>query len=278
MFSTAAAIAPLLLLLQSCGLPGNIPSLQAPTVPSGYFPDQSNNVFQFENQPQTNPGDFFGFEIYYKFYDNTTNTGSVQYQSDSTQLSSTATGPTQLVSLGYRRAYLYPPGYQQGSAITLPATPLIPVTSTALKTTTYQVTIDLSSAVGVSGTSSNVYPAVDINGTSTGVTIGRYLGLPPNYSGTLSGGNTDMLEGFGSADFSYDQATNNGGNPPGDLPTTLTQPSLLGQILPSGILLGLYAIAYGFVNLTIPIYSTPTALGYVVYTSPTISIYPSNPS
>ena len=257
----AVLLLPLLLALDSCGLPGAIPSLLPPVVPTG-ADASGNNVFAFENQPQVDPGDFYGFEIYYKFYDSTpgnpNGSASIQYQNDSTQLSSTVTGPSQLISLGYRRAYVYPSGYQQGAAITLPTTPLIPVTDPSLKTSTFPVTISFATAV--SGGSTNTYPEVLVNGQPIGVLMGRYLGNPPG-SGITTG--TNILEGFGSQDFALDQGPNNGASPVGDLPASIITEASGGQNV--SMILGLYAIAYGLVNFTTPVYSTPTPLDYVAY-------------
>lgn len=265
-----------LVLLASCGLPGIQPSIAAPVVPAAASDPNSSGIFTFNNGPQSSPNDFYGFEIYYKLYDDSSGNASTLYQGDVSQLSTTLTGPSQLVALGYRRAYLYPPGYTQGDAISSPTTPLIPITDTALKTTSFQVSIDFTGRGSSTSANQDFYPAVSINGQpmqisvagATGpVALGRYLGIPTGSNINLPGG-TDMVLGFGYGDFALDQGTGNGGSPAGDIPSSLVQATS-----PNGagsFVLGLFAIGYGLVDLTTPIYSVPTPLGYISYVNVTL--------
>lgn len=210
------------------------------------------------------PEDFFGFEIYYKFYRDDT---GIQYRQDSTTLSTAETGPSQLLNLQYRRAYLYPPNYQ-GQQISQPTIPLIPVSDSTLKTSPFIVTIDFRN--NVSPKASAYYPVVAINGTNLTIQVGsqssplriaRYFADPAEPLGS----GKYVVEGFGTGDFAYDQGMDNGMSPPGDIATSLITEA---NNSPGGtmqMIIGLYAIAYGLVNLTTPIYSQPIPIGYLTF-------------
>lgn len=253
---------PFAILIQACGLPGIQPNLSAPVSNQ----DTSNGKFTFTNVPQTSPDDFYGFEIYYKFYAD--DTGAL-YQQQSTSLTPDLTGYSQLVNqFGYRRAFSLPPGYTQGTQISQPSVPLIPVTNSALKTSQFTTTIDFSGMGSGGSSKTSYYPHVAINGTpvtiqigalSSPLTIARYMADPTQAAGS----GQYILHGFGTGDFATDQSIQNGLVPPGDVPQTLiADAENYGTI---SMIIGLYAIAYGLYNLTTPIYSTPTPLGYLTF-------------
>lgn len=244
----------ILLLLAGCGLPSEQPTLLAPTVPQGYFPDNTN-VFTFNNTPQPSTVVLLGFELYYKLYDNLDNPATVQYQTDEDKINNLLNpGISDLTSIGFKPLYALPAAYVQGNTIPTRTSPLVPLPSPSLAASSFAVDIPLG--VSGSGTGSppaqDFFPGVFVAGqASPEIQVARYLPNPQNTGSYI-------LKGFGSGDFALTDAIQNGG----DVPNTAVANSTTG--VPQSLLLAIYAIAYGQLpDFSNTLYSTPIPLGTI---------------
>ena len=252
----------------SCGLPSAYSSLDAPIAPNSS--DVGSNIFSFQNTPPSNP-DFtlLGFELYYKFYDNTQNLGGTSYNTEAAQFAASTNplpGTSALTALGYRPLWAAPtsPPYEYGDGSpyvpSQHSPPLFPIDS-AERQTTFQASIDFTPT---NTTGEYIYPSISTSYSSdTGIAIARYVTAlsgataPSGYLTTQPG---PELRGFGSQDFTqYDN----------DLPAVLqisgTTPSpyVSPAVADGSATLGLFVLAYGLDQNLNTIYSVPVALGSI---------------
>ncbi|HUX51569.1 MAG TPA: hypothetical protein VMW73_12275, partial [Spirochaetia bacterium] len=218
----------------SCGLP--TPSYLAPPLSGGAG---LNNTFTFTNDGvNNNTGDFYGYELYYKFY-SAVGTSSLSTDQAAIQTSTTP-GTALLTSEGYIPIL---PNIDPGAVRSLPLIPF-DATQRALPIT---VKLDFQgftgSVVQATATLSDGTPSIELKRNA-----------PPGYAQptiTLSGGTT-VLKGF---------LSNNYASTDSDLSSvSLTTPTNSS----ASVTLAVVVLAYGVDLSTLSaIYSTPFFLGTV---------------
>jgi len=227
----AAAIG--FLVFDSCGLP--TPSYLAPPLSGGAG---LNNTFTFTNDGvNNNTGDFYGYELYYKFY-SAGGTSSLSTDQAAIQTSTTP-GTALLTSEGYIPIL---PNIAPGAVRSLPLIPF-DATQRALPIT---VKLDFNGSqtlVQATATLSDGTPSIELKRNAP---VGS---LPPTI--TLSGGTT-VLKGFLSNNYASTDA---------DLSSvSLTTPTNSS----ASVTLAVVVLAYGVDLSTLSaIYSTPFFLGTV---------------
>ena len=227
----AAAIG--FLVFDSCGLP--TPSYLAPPISGG--PIQSGQgTFAFTNDAvNNNTGNFYGYELYYKFY---SVSGTTSLASDTAAIeTSTTPGTALLTSEGYIPVL---PNIAPGTVRTLP---LIPFDATQ-RAQPITVTLDFQGSTGsvlpAKATLSDGTPFIELKRNGPMIVLSSGTGTPV-LKGFLAGN-------FGSGTPNYES----------------TDSDLTGVSLTGSVTLAVVVLAYGVDLSTLSaIYSTPYFLGTV---------------
>jgi len=221
----AAAIG--FLVFDSCGLP--TPSYLAPPISGG---TSLTYTFTFTNDAvNNNTGNFYGYELYYKFY---SASGTTSLASDTAAIvTSTTPGTALLTSEGYIPIL---PNIAPGTVRTLP---LIPFDATQ-RAQPITVTLNFNGSqtlIQATATLSDGTPSIELKRNGP---VGY---LPP----TITSSGTHVLKGFLSNNYSSADS------------------DLTGVTLNGSVTLAVVVLAYGVDLSTLSaIYSTPYFLGSVV--------------